>query len=90
MNFPDAAPDAVTGVRVTTQGQRLPGSFSPVAGRDGRGAPYYWIKIEYDIGAPAADTDLAAIRDKAVSITPLQLDMTAYPFAERLKALFGR
>ncbi|MCX7169250.1 MAG: 5'/3'-nucleotidase SurE [Proteobacteria bacterium] len=89
VNFPAATLEEVTGVRITTQGQRLPGSFRPIPGRDGRSAPFYWIKIAYDIGDPAAETDLAAIRDKAVSVTPLHLDMTAYSFAERLKPLFG-
>lgn len=88
VNFPDAAPEDVTGIRVTTQGQRLPGSFSPIQGRDGRSALYYWIKIEYDIGEPHEATDLAAIRDKAVSVTPLQLDMTSLPFATSLKTFF--
>ena len=89
VNFPDAALDEVSGVRITTQGLRLPGSFSPIAGRDGRSAPFYWIKIQYDIGDPPAETDLAAIRDKAVSVTPLQLDMTAHSFAAHLKTAFA-
>lgn len=89
VNFPAATLEEVTGVRITTQGQRLPGSFRPIPGRDGRSAPFYWIKIAYDIGEPEEQTDLAAIRDKAVSVTPLHLDMTAYSFAERLKPLFG-
>jgi len=89
VNFPGVAPEEVAGVRITTQGQRLPGSFRPMPGRDGSGAAYYWVKIAYDIGDPHMSTDLAAIRDKAVSVTPLQLDMTAHSFAQNLKPLFG-
>jgi len=89
VNFPAATPEEVAGIRITTQGQRRPGSFTPKPGRDGRNVPYFWIKIAYDIGEPGETTDLAAIRDKAVSVTPLQLDMTARSFAENLKPLFG-
>lgn len=89
VNFPNVHPDDVSGIRIASQGQRLPGSFRPVEGRDGRNVPYYWIKITYDPGVPAKGTDLEVIQDKAVSITPLQLDMTSRPFAERLENLFN-
>lgn len=88
VNFPDLPPDRVTGVRVTRQGARRPGSFKPVPGRDGRNVPFYWMKIDYDPGAPAADTDLAAIRDGAVSITAMQVDLTCDRFAAVLRRKF--
>jgi 5'-nucleotidase len=90
VNFPDVAPDQVSGVRVTRQGRRLPGSFKPVQGRDGRNVPYYWMKIDYDPGPIVAGTDLEAMRDRAVSITPLQVvDLTAQAFAARLTQAFA-
>ena len=76
VNVPDVAPEAVTGVRLTHQGRRPPGSFKPVRRVDERYVPYYWIKIGHMQGGFDEGSDLAAIRDGAVSVTPLQLDMT--------------
>lgn len=88
VNFPDVPPEDVSGVRLTSQGQRLPGSFKPLRRTDGRNIPYWWIRIAYDTGAPAADTDLAAIQERAVSVTPLKMDMSDAEFRERLAARF--
>lgn len=106
VNFPPVAPEAVTGVRVTDQGRRAPGSFRPERRVDARTRPYYWIKITYldrdrradggdDLGDSSdasdlqANTDLRAIADGAVSITPVQLDMTAHGLQERYAAAFA-
>ena len=89
VNFPDAPPEAVTGTYITTQGLRLPGSFRPTKRVDGRNVPYYWIQSAYSVGTLEAETDLEAIADNAVSITPLQLDMTAHSFRHYLTSTFA-
>jgi len=89
VNFPDAMPDAVTGIRVVSQGQRPPGSFLPEGRIDGRDVPYYWIKLAYKDGGFDAGSDLEAIRDNAVSVSPIQLNMTANPFRQRLVEAFA-
>jgi 5'-nucleotidase len=88
VNFPDAEPDAVTGIRVVTQGQRPPGSFIPEGRIDGRDVPYYWIKLAYKDGGFEPGSDLEAIRDNAVSINPIQLNMTAERFRVALAKSF--
>ena len=88
VNFPDAAPDAVTGIRVVTQGQRPPGSFVPEGRVDGRDVPYYWIKLAYKHGGFEPGSDLEAIRDNAVSVSPVQLNMTAERFRAELVRWF--
>jgi 5'-nucleotidase len=45
---------------------------------DPRGKPYYWIGGEEPTGIPAEGTDFGALKAGYVSITPLQLDLTAY------------
>ncbi len=90
VNFPDALPPEITGVRVTQQGQRPPGAFSIDARIDARNVPYFWVKISYPEGEKAPDTDLHAIHDNAVSVTPIQLDFTNYGWRERLKGLMER
>jgi 5'-nucleotidase len=84
VNFPDAPPDQVSGVQVTTQGRRLPGSFLPVRRVDERAFPYYWIKLAYQTGTTVPGTDLHAIAENAVSITPMQLDLTSNSFRHYL------
>ena len=88
VNFPNTAPDAVSGIRVVSQGQRPPGSFIPEGRIDGRGVPYYWIKLAYKDGGFEPGSGLEAIRDNAVSVSPIQLDMTANTFRERLVRSF--
>ena len=88
VNFPDCPPEAVTGVSLTTQDRRQPGSFRPVRRVDERGVPYYWIKLAYDVGEMQAGGDLLAISQNAISITPMQMDMTANSFRHYLERTF--
>jgi 5'-nucleotidase len=44
---------------------------------DPRGRPYYWIGGEAPTGVSEEGTDFGAIKSGYVSITPLQLDLTA-------------
>ena len=76
VNVPDADPGDIVGVRVTRQGRRPPGAFSIDPRVDGRNQPYFWVKIDYPEGGREPDTDLHAIHQNAVSVTPVQLDFT--------------
>jgi 5'-nucleotidase len=88
VNFPHCPLSEVSGVRVTTQGMRPPGSFRPIRRVDERHVPYYWVKIAFPDGGAAEGNDLAAARDNAVSITPMQLDMTAHDQIAAFRARF--
>ena len=88
VNFPDCPPEAVTGVSVTTQDRRQPGSFLPVRRVDERGVPYYWIKLAYAVGEMQEGGDLLAISRNEVSVTPMQMDMTASGFRHYLERTF--
>jgi 5'-nucleotidase len=89
VNFPNVRPDQVTGIRLTSQGLRPPGTFKPVRRVDERHVPYYWIKIAHTAGGDLPGTDLEAIGANAVSVTPLKLDMTDRALMARLGGLFG-
>lgn len=89
VNFPDCPPDKVTGVAVTTQDKRKPGCFRPVRRVDERGVPYYWIKLAYENGELQEGGDLLAIERNQVSITPMQMDLTAGDFRRYLSTQFG-
>jgi 5'-nucleotidase len=89
INFPDCAPGAVQGVEVTEQGRRDLQTASLDRRVDARGVPYYWIGFRRVRSAPARGTDLAAIYDRFVSVTPLHLNLTEYRERDRLKAAFA-
>lgn len=89
VNFPDCTPEECTGIRVVTQGQRPPGSFLPDRRVDGRDVPYYWIRLAYKDGNIHPGTDLEAIRDNAVAVCPIQLNMTDHGFRKRLEPRFA-
>jgi 5'-nucleotidase len=88
VNFPACAPEDVAGVRVTRQGKRNQGFLKVDERRDGRGNPYFWIGFERlaMIDTPAEGTDLAALAERFVSVTPLRLDRTDDAFSETLTA----
>ena len=52
--------------------------------------PYYWIAFgRGGIAGAALGSDLAALNEKRISVTPLRLDMTDEPFMTKLADLFG-
>ncbi|MBM3484555.1 MAG: 5'/3'-nucleotidase SurE [Alphaproteobacteria bacterium] len=90
VNFPDCEPAEVTGIRLTRQGQRPPGSFTLDGRIDARNVPYYWVKISYNKGGELAETDLEAIDRNAISVTPLQLDLTHHGWREGLASSIAK
>ena len=89
VNFPDCPPDEVKGVAVTCQGKRDQELLRIEPRRDGRGNPYYWIAFSRGGPAGAAHgSDLAAIAENRIAVTPLRLDLTDEPFMTQLAELF--
>ncbi len=90
VNFPDCRPEEVKRIAVTALGRRRQERLHIDQRKDGRGNPYYWIAYARHGFAPAAEgTDLAALEDHCIAITPLRLDMTDEPYMTQLAALFG-
>lgn len=87
INFPNRAPDAVSGVAITTQG-RLTHGLHIDARLDGRGNPYFWLAYRRERPDIAAGSDLEALEQGAISVTPLRLDMTAYDLGDPLRRHF--
>ena len=54
--------------------------------QDPRGVPYYWIGGQAPSGVPDDGTDIGALHNGYISITPIQLDMTATKFLNTLHA----
>jgi len=76
INFPPRAGDQVLGVRVVGQGLRDYGRLQIVTNRDPRGYEYHWFGLGPSIETPAHSTDVEAIADGYISVTPLHLDLT--------------
>jgi len=75
VNFPDCPAREVTGIEVAVQGRRKIGEvLNP--GVDPRGHPYLWIGAERDEDASFAGSDLAAVHEGMISVTPLSIDLT--------------
>lgn len=76
VNFPDCAPDKVAGIEVTRQGHRDAVQLFAEERKDLRGGAYYWYGYTGALSNPPEGTDLRAIYDGRVSITPLHLALT--------------
>lgn len=87
INFPDLPPELVKGVRVGRQGRRKIGA-ALLERLDPRGRPYYWIDSARAEEPTREGTDLAAVNEGIISITPLYMDFTYEPMIAPLKELF--
>jgi 5'-nucleotidase len=88
INFPDAEPDQIAGIEITEQGKRDMQTATMDKRVDLRGNPYYWIGYKRLRSNPHPGTDLRAIYDKKISITPLHLNLTEYKVLEKMRAAF--
>ena len=89
VNFPDCPPGAVKGISVSNQGKRDQQLLHIDARHDGRGNPYFWIAYARGARPTGKDgTDLAALSDNRIAITPLRLDLTDQPFLSKLAEVF--
>ena len=76
VNFPPLSSTQVKGIRVVRQGFHDYARGSVVEGIDPRGFPYYWFGLHGIEHTPGHNTDLEAIAEGYISVTPLQLDLT--------------
>ncbi|QIQ86966.1 5'/3'-nucleotidase SurE [Erythrobacter sp.] len=79
VNFPPRPAGEVRGIRVARQGFHDYKRGTVVEGRDPRGKPYFWFGLDPIEHTLDHGTDLEAIDDGYVAVTPLQLDLTHYP-----------
>jgi 5'-nucleotidase len=89
VNFPAVPGDQVRGIRVVRQGFHDYERGSVVEGTDPRGRRYFWFGLEDIEHTPGHETDLEAVADHFVAVTPLQLDLTHYSSLGLLSERFG-
>ena len=85
VNIPNRPYDALRGWRVTRLGKRHP-SQPVIRQTSPRGEPIYWIGPSGDARDASDGTDFHAVAHDAVSITPLQLDLTHVQMLPTLSA----
>ena len=86
VNVPAGEP---RGVRAVKMGRRIYGE-GVLEKLDPRGKKYYWIGAAPPAGDPEEGTDLWAVAQKFISVTPLHLDLTDYAALRTLDSLVGR
>ena len=85
VNVPYLPYEELKGIRITRQGLRV--YHDKLDKRlDPRGKPYYWTAGDLPTGIPDRGTDIGVLAEGCVSITPIQLDLTAYQAIPDLNA----
>ena len=85
VNVPDVPYEALTGVEVTRLGRRHKAQ-PVVAGKNPRGETVYWVGPAGAAREAGPGTDFNALERGAVSVTPLQVDLT---HAEQIPLVAG-
>lgn len=88
VNFPDCRPDDVQGVEVTRQGKRDVNLLHVDERTDMRGNNYYWLGFKRERGNPPVGTDLWAVFNRRISVTPLHMNLTQLEAMDALRTLF--
>jgi 5'-nucleotidase len=86
VNVPNRPASDIRGVAVTTQGRRQ--YVDRVEKRqDPLGRPYYWLggSLSEEARGAGGGTDVRAVADGFISVTPIHLDLTAYSLLPTLK-----
>lgn len=89
VNFPAVPADAVQGIKVVQHGLRDYGRLQIVTNQDPRGYEYHWFSLAGTVETPVAATDLAAVADGFISVTPLHLDLTHHASLAMLETLYA-
>lgn len=76
VNLPNRTATEIEGVTITRLGRRVYQDVL-VERTDPRGRPYYWIGGDVPTGVEERGTDIGAVMHGYISVTPIDLDMTA-------------
>ncbi|QXM24955.1 5'/3'-nucleotidase SurE [Elioraea tepida] len=88
VNIPDLPHGAVSGIRVAHQGRRKEG-LRLEKRLDPEGRPYWWILDYSKEERQTRGSDLSAINQGAIAITPVTIDVTARAALPELRAAFA-
>ena len=89
VNFPWTDPDEPVEVEVTRQGFRDQQNMHFDKRIDLRGRDYYWLGFTARPSRPEPGTDLHAVYNGRISVTPLHIDLTHKETVQTLKGVLG-
>jgi 5'-nucleotidase len=89
INFPNGPIEKISEVEVTRQGFRDAHIRHAEKRTDLRGREYYWMGFRQERSKPAEGTDLRALYEGRISVTPLHIDLTHMPTVHDLKGVLG-
>jgi len=75
-------------VRVTAQGRRDKMMLALEERRDPRNKPYFWYNFTRQLSTATPGTDIEAIMQGHISVTPLQMNHTHDDMKAELETLF--
>lgn len=84
VNVPFLGYPQIKGYQMTRQGLRVYHDRLD-ARTDPRNRPYYWVIGDMPTGVPEPGTDVGALMDGYISVTPIQLDLTAHHLIDKIK-----
>jgi 5'-nucleotidase len=90
VNFPDCRAEDVQGVEVTRQGKRDVNLLHLDERTDMRGNNYYWLGFKRERGNPPVGTDLWAVFNRRISVTPLHMNLTQLEAMDAVRAVLDR
>lgn len=88
VNIPRLDRGEPKGVKVVPQ-STTPWTDSYDRRTDPRGRAYFWLTDQGDREPEEHDTDLSALRDGYITVTPLQYDLTQYAQLEHLRSVWN-
>lgn len=86
VNYPTVSEEEIRGVKITTLGiRKYQNAF--VERKDPRGNSYYWMSGEVMDLEQNESSDVVALRNNYISVTPIHFDLTNFKTYEYLKKL---
>jgi 5'-nucleotidase len=89
VNFPDCQPGEVASVELVAQGERDLQTARLDRRVDARGYPYYWIGFRRVFSQAPEGTDLRAVSENRIAVTPLHLNLTEHRVMQEMKSRLG-
>ncbi len=88
VNFPDVKAGKISGIHITRQGRRDFEMSNIDKRTHPRGGHYYWLTYKGGMSDPDTGTDLRAVYDGFISITPIHIDHTHFETMAKLASVF--
>ncbi|KAB3534009.1 5'/3'-nucleotidase SurE [Alkaliphilus pronyensis] len=86
INYPTCRRESIQGIKITSLGIRRYSS-SLIERKDPRGDSYYWISGKAMDLEEAEDSDVMAVKNNFISITPIHFDLTHFKDLDSLRRM---